>query len=148
MHEDTGQLVLCRQAQKGIQVPLLGVHTTVGDETKEMESAVLLRSKFNGLDQRGVLEEAAIGDGAVDPADIHADDASGSEVQMPHLGVSHLTVGKPDEVIAGMNQRVGKLFEKTVVVRLASQGDGVAVSIRAIAPAIENSQNERFVSHC
>jgi hypothetical protein len=49
-------------------------------------------------------------------------------------------------MIAGVNERVGKLFEEAIVVRLAGERDRVAVRVRAVAPAIENSQNKRLLA--
>ncbi len=128
---------------------LLGVDATIGDQTEEMQRAILLRSKCNRLNERGIGKEAAVSDGAVDAHDIHADDASGAQVQMSNLGIPHLAVGQANKVIARVDQSAWKFFDKMIVRWLASQRDGVAVRIRAIAPSVENGENNRFFSsHC
>ncbi len=69
---------------------------------------------------------------------------------MPDLGVTHLPVRQADEVLARANQRVRILPQEAVVVRLACQGNRIAVCLRTMAPAIENRQDYRaaLMHHC
>ena len=71
-------------------------------------------------------------------------DAPGADVQVPDFAVAHLPVGQADKRSAGVNQRVGKFAQQTVIVRLARQRDGVRLRFGAVSPAIENDQDERF----
>ena len=100
--------------------------------------------KFVGAGQGGVGIEGAVEDGGVDAGHVHADDAAGTEVEVAYLGVAHLTVGETDEVIAGLQECVGVFAEKLVVDGLAGLGYGVAVGLGAIAPAVQDGENDGF----
>ena len=91
-----------------------------------------------------MLEQLAVLDHQVDAGDIHVDDASGADVQVPDFAVAHLPVRQSDEAPAGVNQRVRILGEQLVIVRLARQRNGIGIRGRSITPAIEDDQNERF----
>ena len=47
-------------------------------------------------------------------------------------------------MIAGLDEGVGVLAEEAVVGGLAGEGDGVAVGFGAVAPAVENGENDRW----
>jgi len=109
-------------------------------------SAVLLvpGSEVHGLEQGRVGEEAAVGDGGVDAGHVHADDAAGAEVEVADLGIAHLAVGEADEVLAGAEEGVGEVAQEPVVDRFAGLGYGVAVGLGAVAPAVEDGEDDGF----
>ncbi len=100
--------------------------------------------KFAGAGEGGIGEEAAVEDGGVDAGHVHADDATGTEVQVADFAVAHLAVGQADKVVAGVEERVRKAAEKAVVDGFAGLSDCVAVGAGAVAPAVENRENDGF----
>jgi len=144
MDEDVGELVLGGHANECVEVALVRVDAAVGEQSDEMERSSLLACQFVGTDQRGVGVEAAVHDGGVDACHVHSDDAAGAEVEVTDLGVAHLTVWQADEVFAGAQEGVGVVLEEAVVDGLAGLGDGVAVGLEAIAPAVEDGENDGF----
>ena len=62
---------------------------------------------------------------------------------MTDFGVAHLPVRQADEVLAGTQQGVWVLAQQPVVGGLARLRDGVAVGLGAVAPAIENGEDDR-----
>ncbi len=109
-------------------------------------SAVLLvpGSEVHGPEKGGVGEEAAVGDGGVDAGHVHADDAAGAEVEVADFGVAHLAVGEADEVLAGAEEGVGEVAQEPVVDGFAGLGYGVAVDLGAVAPAVEDGEDDGF----
>jgi hypothetical protein len=87
--------------------------------------------KLVGLDQR------------VDAGDVHLHDAAGADVEVADFAVAHLAVGQADEVVAGLDQRVGILAQQLVVGGLFSQGDGVVGGFGAVAPSVKDGKKER-----
>jgi hypothetical protein len=59
-----------------------------------------------------------------------------------------LAFGKADKWTRSLDQRVGELAHKLVISGLASEGNSVALRLRAITPSIENSQYDRSRSFC
>ncbi len=109
-----------------------------------MKTAAALLREVHGGEEGGVSEEAAVGDGGIDAGHVHADDASGAEVEMADFRVAHLSVGKADEVFTGAEEGVGVLGEELVVDGLACLGDGVAVGLGAVAPAVKDGEDDGF----
>ena len=63
---------------------------------------------------------------------------------MADFGVAHLAVGEADEVLAGAEEGVGIVAEELVVDGFAGLGDGVAVGLGAVAPAVEDGEDDGF----
>lgn len=145
---DAGEGMLGGELEERVEVALLRVHAAVGDESEEVEGAVALSRKLDGAGENGIGEEGAVLDGGIDTGDVHADDASGTEVEMADFAVAHLAVGKSDVVVAGADEGVGVGGQELVVGGLAGERDSVAVSLRAVAPAVEDGEDNRFLRHC
>ena len=147
MHEDALQLVFARDAQQGIEMLLVRVDAAVRDQAEQMQLASAFARPLHGLHDGRVFLEFAGGDGHVDARDVHLHDAAGANVQMAHFAVAHLAVGQADKMFRRANERVGKLAQQLVVRGLAGQGDGVVGGFGAIAPSVEDGQNERALEH-
>ena len=91
-----------------------------------------------------VAIEALIGDGGIDAGDVHPDDAPRAKVEVADLGVTHLAIGQADVVVAGAEECVRVVDQEFVVDGLAGQSDGVAVGLGAIAPAVEDGEDDGF----
>ncbi len=63
-----------------------------------MTGDAALAGRAEGLLEHGIGEEVAVGDRLGDAGQILVDDATGADVQVAHLGVSHLALGQPDGV--------------------------------------------------
>ena len=107
MDEDVGELVLRGHADEGVEMALVGVDASVGQQTDEVQRSPLLRGEFVGADEGRVGVESAVEDGGVDAGHVHSDDAAGAEVEVAYLGVAHLAVGETDEVVAGRRSVLG-----------------------------------------
>ena len=141
--EDVGELMLGGHADEGIEMALVGVDTAVGEEADEVQGAAFLCGQFVGTGEGGVGVEGAVEDGGVDAGHVHADDAAGTEVEVAYLGVAHLAVGEADEVVTCLEEGVGVFAEELVVDGFAGLSYGVAVGLRAIAPAVQDGENDR-----
>jgi hypothetical protein len=120
------------------------VDSAVGEQADEMEGSSFLAREVDGVGECGIGEEAAIGDGSVNAGHVHAHDASRAEIEMAHFGVAHLAVRQTNVVVAGTEESVGVGREEPVVRGLAGERDGVAVSLGAVAPAVEDGEDDGF----
>src|SRR5579863_635556 len=92
-------------------------------------------------------EELAVLDHQLDARAVHVHDASSADVKVAHLTVAHLTVGEADKRAAGLDERVGIVAQKAVVCGLAGERDRIGFGLGAIAPAVEDDEDERFGTH-
>src|SRR5690348_14570992 len=102
-----------------MQMGLVGMHTTVRDQAKKMQPAAARAGVFHGREQRWIGEELSVLNQELDAGAVHMDDPAGTDVEMADFAVSHLAVGQPDGMPAGLNQRVRILPQPTVISGLA-----------------------------
>ena len=147
MDENAIHAILLSHLQQRIKMCLLGVDTTVGNQAKQMQTATPGAGMLHRAEQRRIGEEFAVLDHVIDAGDIHVHDSPRANVEVPDFAVAHLAIGQTNVFAAGVNERVGIFAEQAVVGRLAGDGDGVCFCVWAVAPAIEDDQDERFGSH-
>src|SRR5258708_504485 len=120
------------------------VHAAVAEQAEEMQlpgSSALHRL----LKQRHALQ-LLIRNQQINACDVHVHDAPRAHVHMSHFAIAHLPFGQPDKWPGSMNQCVGESFDKFVIRRFPSQGDGIPLGLRAVSPSIEHRQHNRFRS--
>ncbi len=87
-----------------------------------------------------VLRERAVLDRAVDPGQILIHDAAGPEVQVAHLGVSHLPAREAHGLPPRDEGRVRARAHERVHHGRARHEDGVPFRARIETPAVEDDQ--------
>ena len=113
------------------------MHAAVGGESHEVEALAGLAGIAVGCHDAGILHDGVVADGAVDFHQVLIDHATGSDVEVTHLGVAHLTVGKTHVLAGGLQLSVCAHCIEIVEVGSGCAEDDVAVSVLADAPAIE-----------
>ena len=136
--------MLARHAQQREQVLDVRVHAAIAQQTDQVQS--MPPPALHGFEQQRLLKQGAGLDRAVNPGDVHVNDAAGADIQMAHFAVAHLSLGQSNRRPRGMHQGIGKLGQQPVIVGLAGQSDGVAGAFGAISPAVENGKNNRLRS--
>src|SRR5271163_558267 len=121
---------------------LVGVNAAVREQAEEMQLASAFAGALQGSEDGGVGEELAARDQRVDASNVHADDAARADIEMAHFAVAHLPVRQTDEVVGGMEKRVGEFRQQLVVGRLAGQRNCVVLNLRAVSPSIEDRQDD------
>ncbi len=142
--EDAGEALAGGEAEEGVEVAGVGVDAAVRQEADEVKRPASLPCEVHGSEEGGVGEEGAVGDSGVDAGHVHADDPAGAEVEVADLGVAHLAVREADEVVASAKEGVGEVAEELVVDGFAGLCDGVAVGLGAVAPAVEDGEDDGF----
>ena len=88
------------------QVVEAGAYAAVRAEAHQVELLALLLGIAVGSLYLRVLHDAAVLAGAVDLHQVLVDDAAGADVEVAHLGVTHLSVGQTDILARGCQLRV------------------------------------------
>jgi len=85
--------------------------------------------------------ELALGYRLVDARQVLQHDAAGAEIGVADLGIAHLPVGQPDIVLAGVEVGMWPASHQPMPHRRLRALDRVVVTVRALAPAIEDAQH-------
>ena len=121
----------------------MAVHSAVGNESEKMHRCTLLDRTAKNPSQRFIFEELPDFNGPVDPGEILVDDATGADIEMPHLGVAHLPLRQSYRAIVGNQGGGGLSCLPTVHVGRSGKMDRVALPRLPNPPAIENGQQYR-----
>jgi hypothetical protein len=70
------------------------------------------------------------------------DDPTGAEIHVPDFGVAHLPVRQADETALGVDQGMRVGGQQGVPVRQRRLGEGVVGRVFAVAPAVEDEQDD------
>ena len=115
------------------------VNAARADQAQQVQSArTCVR---HGRLERFVGKELSARDHVIDASDVHLDDASGADVEVPDLAVAHLAFGETDEGAVCPNQRVRIFAPQPVEVRRAGHGDGVVLGIGVLSPAVHDGED-------
>ena len=128
------------------QVVQRGVYAAVAGQAHEVEALALTLGIFVGADDFRIFEDAAVGTGAVDLHQVLIDDASGTDIEVSHLRVAHLSVGQTHVFAAGQQLGMGVGGRELVDEGCGGLEDDVALAVRADAPSVQNDE-QCFVCH-
>ena len=95
-----------------------------------------------------ILENGAVGTGAVDFHQVLVNDAASADIEVAHFGVTHLSVGQTN--VFARSQQLGVRIGSVEVVhkRSWSLEDDVTFAVTANAPTVENHQESFFCHRC
>ncbi|KAF5035383.1 hypothetical protein DSECCO2_586260 [anaerobic digester metagenome] len=147
MHADVRHALLLQGRDEGHQVALHAVHAAVGDQAHEMRAPGTRHRRLGQVHEGGVDGQGAVLDGQIDAHDVLIDDASGPEVEVPDLGVAHLSVGQAHVAPHALQFPAGVFGQEPVHVRGPGQAHGVARSGRGLAPAVEDQEHAGLLHH-
>src|SRR5580704_11223551 len=123
---------------------LLRMDASIRHQTEQVQAALAATRMLHRGEQHGVGKELSVLDHQIDAGDVHVHDAAGADVEMSDFAVSHLPFGQADKRSTGMDESVGIFAQQAVVGRLAGQRDRVGLGFGAIAPAVEDDEDEWF----
>ena len=146
VHGDARHAAARGEVEHGEDVRLVAVHAAGRDEAKQVERAIGRLGRVAGLHERGVVEETAVGDRGVDAGEVLVDDAARTDVHVADFGIAHLPVRQTDELPVRLHQRVRIFAQHAPPVRQVGPGDRVVRGVVAMAPAIEDEQEDGFGS--
>ena len=113
-----------------------------------MESLTVSLDIVHSLDENLVLGDGTVLDGIVDARKLLEHDAAGTDVEVTHLGVTHLAVGKAHVLARSTERGVGVLLVQAIKEGRLGSGDGVLAIGRSKAAAIHDNQECRKMTLC
>ncbi len=146
MHEGVLHAVFLANLDELEEVVERAVHAAIAGQTHEVNVLAVSLSVLVSADDFGVLEDAAVGTGAVNLHEVLIDDATGTDVEVTDLGVAHLSVGQTDVLTAGQQLAVRVGCIDFVEVRSWSVEDDVSLAVVANAPSVKDHQKS-FLCH-
>ena len=152
IHEgvDTNGLdaMLGSHLDQSLNVVHMRMNTARAHKAHEVESLAVSLDIVHSLDKNLVLGDGAILDGIVDARKLLEHDAAGTDVEVTHLGVAHLAVGKAHVLARSTERGVGVLLVQAIKEGRLGSGDGILAIGRSKAAAIHDNQECRKMTLC
>jgi len=120
------------------------VNSAIAQQSEEMQ--LPLAAALHCLLEQWHLGQRFVCHHQIDFRDVHVHHAPSADVHVADFAVAHLPFRQTDGRPRSLNQGIRKILNEPVVVRLARKSDRVAFRFRAISPAIQYSQHNRFRS--
>ena len=133
---------------KSLDVVHVGVNAARAHKAHEVESLAVSLDIVHSLDKNLVLGDGAVLDGIVDARKLLEHDATGTDVEVTHLGVTHLAVGKAHVLARSTERGVGVLLVQAIKEGRLGSGDGVLAISRSQAAAVHDNQECRKMTLC
>ena len=102
----------------------------------------------HSLDEDLVLGDGAVLDGIVDARKLLEDDAAGTDIEVTHLRVAHLAIGKAHVLARSAERGVGVFLVQAIKEGRLGSGDGVLAIGRSQATAVHDDQECRKMTLC
>ena len=140
MHESLIHAVMLRYVAKLKEMVQRTVNPAVRDEAHEMHLLAVLFRIRKCLDDFGILQNRVVAAGAVDFHEVLIDDAPGTDIEVTHFGIAHLSLGQADVFAVGA-QLCGRIrrFQRVDILGMSREHD-IVVTVIAFAPAVQNHQ--------
>ena len=124
---------------------LVAVDAARRQQPQDMERLPATRRARRRVEERPVVEEGTVLDGARDAGEVLHHQPPGTDVHMPDLGVPHLLVGQADIGPRAADQGVGIERPEIVPDRFIGAVDRVVFNVVAVPPAVQHDEDERPV---
>ena len=133
---------------QGLDVVHVGVNAARAHKAHEVKGLSLSLDIVHSLDENLVLGDGAVLDGIVDARKLLEHDATGTDVEVTHLGVAHLAVGKAHVLARSTERGVRILLVQAIKEGRLGSGDGVLAISRSQAAAVHDNQECRKMTLC
>ena len=140
--------VLGSHLDQSLDVVHVRMNTARAHKAHEVESLAVSLDVVHSLDEDLVLGDGAVLDGVVDARKLLEHDAAGTDVEVAHLGVAHLAIGKTHVLARSAERGVGVLLVQAIKEGRLGSGDGVLAIGRSQAAAVHDDQECRKMTLC
>ena len=131
----------------GQHLVLMRMDTTRRQQPHHMNSIAGTGKFSRQCGQRRMRRQRPVGHRGIDSRQILLHHAAGTDIHMANLGIADLTFGKPDIWTGGGKPGMRPAHAQRINHRRAGAGYGVGFWCRAKAPAIHDTQDDRWVGH-
>ena len=130
-------------AGQGRHVVLVGMHAARRQKPHQVARAAACLQPLDQVLEHRAAGQRTVGDGGVDARQVLRHDAARAQAHVADLGVAHLPGGQTHVLGRGNQARHRILARESVPGGRFSQGDGIFIGIRPVAPAVEDAENDR-----
>ena len=138
--EDFGEVVLCRHLEEHVEMVFVGVDGTFADESHDVEGAAIFFDARHGIDEGFVFEKRSVLDGERDAREVLVDDAPRADCHVSHLAVSRGIPGEADGDAGRLKGGHRVVFVEFIDNREMRFANGVALSVTAQSPSVEDDE--------
>ena len=139
MHEGLiSYAVFLRDLHQLEQVIQRRVYTAVGAQTHNVQFFAFCLCSLVSSYYLRVLQNRVVTDRAVDLHQVLINDTTGTDIEVPHFGVSHLSVRQTYVLTARLQLRVRVLCQQRIPMRRRRHTDHIGFTLVSDAPAIQN----------
>ena len=140
MHAHISDAALHGMLDERIQVLVAGVHAAIGEQAHEVQRGTRRLCRLDSIVDHGVIADGAGAASHIDTRELLMHHAAGADVEMPHLGVAHLTLRQAHGLSRGFELCVRACFEQLIEHRRGCQRHGIARTRRRQAQAVHDDQ--------
>ena len=148
MHANGLDAMLGSHLDQSLDVVHVGVNAARAHKAHKVKGLALGLDIIHSLDENLVLGNGSVLDGFVDARKLLEHDAAGTDVEVTHLGIAHLTVRKAHVLARSAERGVGILLIQAIEERRLGSGDGVLAVVRGQAAAVHDNQECRKMTLC
>ena len=116
----------------------VAMHPTVGEKADQVKLTVPLPGQIHGLMQNGITGKCALLHRQADPGQVLIDDPSPAQVEVSHLGVSHLASGQTHRQAGCLEGGGGIFLPQSLQVGFAGISNGISLLGGAYAEAVHD----------
>lgn len=138
-------VAVARQFDQRVEVLVVGVDPTIADEADEVYLPVVCAGVVERGVDRVVLPEGAVSDRVRDPGVLLVDHASGADIEVADLAVTHLAVGEADAPARDLERPVRAGVGEPIEIRRFGGCYGVSARSVAESPPVEDDQRSVHV---
>ena len=140
--DDHRHLGGAQRLRQGREMGLVAMDAAGGQQAQQMGRTAGLLQRGDEAVHRRIVVQLAFGEGLVDHRQVLEHDPAGAEIHVPDFGIADLAVGQTDILFRGVQESVGSCRPETIENGGVGLGHGVVSRVLAIAPAIENAEND------
>ena len=126
---------------------IVAVNASVGHQTEQMKSGIILPAVLHRLQKFRNLKKIPVLDGFGNTGQLLVNHTAGTHIQMAHLGVTHLSLGKSHGHTAGIALHEGALAHELIHNRRPGLAHRIVLAVVVQAVAVKNHQYCRFLAH-
>lgn len=141
---DLIQTFFNRQLGHSLNVQLVAMNAAGRQQTEDVQGFAAAQRDIDRAAEHRILEKRAIRDSLVDAGEILGQQAARPQMQMPHLGISHLLVRQADYAAGAIQQGVAASCPQAVPIRRFSQCDRVAGFRFPVTKSVKNKKHDGF----
>ena len=140
MYEGVAHSVFLGDIDEFEEVLQRRVHATIGGKPHQVDALSVVPCIFVGAHNLRILHDGVVAACAVDFHEVLIDDTSGTDIEVSHLRVSHLSVRQSDVLARCLELRVGICAVEIIHVRSRFLIDDVALTFVSDSPSVENHE--------